>query len=193
MAINAVNVTSTPGFNINAQQAITGLPASQGAKVAQNIQQPTLALGTNAANAAAGGANEVILLSFTIAASGNHTIDLTSVVDALGQTAISLARVKLANFFLLSASQTLADGTTVGTACSGVSVGNAGGDGTNGQPLDLDLQTETFTLGNGGSHCVNNGNATGWVVDGTHKLLYFVNNDGAVTAQLYVELVGGTT
>ncbi len=191
MAIGSLSVTWQPGINVLARNTAPGLPVSQGPALIQNIQSPSLVIGTGAANAAAGGSDEFATVKFTIVGGGNSTIDLTSVVDVFGST-ISFARIKAAAFFLLSAGQATPDGT-VGTACSGVSVGNAGGDGTNGQKLDLGAKTSTFTLGNGGNHIVANGNAAGWVVDGTNKLLYFVNNDGAVTAQLYVVLQGGTT
>ena len=68
-----------------------------------------------------------------------------------------------------------------------------GNSGTHDQPLDLNANTDTFTLGSGGSHCIANGNAAGWAVSNTSNILFVTNNDSVNNAIVYAELVGGTT
>ena len=134
----------------------------------------------------AGGVNEVALNIVTIAASGNTTLDLTSLTDVLGFASVALVRVKAFFFWLLSA----ADDSVNGTACSGVTVGNAA---TNANLLNMGGTTPTFTLGNGEVWAWGTGKAAGLTVDATHKNVLITNNDGAVAAAVLYGFAGATT
>src|SRR5262249_44877586 len=126
----------------------------------------------------------------SIAGGGNTTIDLRSFTDVVNQTAVVLARVKFADFQLLSAAQVAPDGTTTGTAAVSVTIGNSG---ANAQLLDLGAAAHTRQVKNGGFSTFGDGSAAGYTVDATHKDVKIVNDDGAVTAKVLVTFVGGTT
>jgi hypothetical protein len=140
--------------------------------------------------AGVGAVNEAYWNVLTVGAGANTTLDLSAALtDVLGQT-FGFARVKAFMVWLLAAADTLVDGT-VGTACSGVTLGNAATNpwaGT-GYPVS-DQATGTITLANGERRGWARGDATGWVVDGTHKSLKVLNNDGAVAAKLVIAALG---
>jgi hypothetical protein len=138
------------------------------------------------ANNAALGANELISQIFTIAASGNLSLDLTNLTDILFQASISLARVKGILIRLLSAT----DDATNGNGCSGVTIGNAT---SNGFPMFLANTTSEMVLGNGEFVCWATPGASGLAVSGTSKNLYLVNNDASNAAKVQITLLGGTS
>lgn len=138
------------------------------------------------ANNAALGANELISQIYTIAASGNLSLDLTSLTDILFQSGISLVRVKGILIRLLSA----ADDATNGSGCTGIVIGNAA---SNGFPMFLANTTSEITLGNGEFVCWATPSAAGVPVSGTSKIIYLVNSDAANAAKVQVTLLGGTS
>jgi hypothetical protein len=172
----------------NAQLPVTGLQP----RADQETQAPKQAY---VQGAGAGAVNEVYWNVLTVGAGASTTLDLSAgLADVLGQT-FGFARVKAFMVWLLSTAttDTLVDGT-VGTACSGVTIGNAATNpwaGT-GYPVS-DQATGTITLANGEKRGWARGDATGWVVDGTHKSLKVLNNDGAVAAKLVIAALGADT
>lgn len=136
------------------------------------------------ANNLLSGADEMISYLFTIAAAGSATIDVTAIVNVLNQT-INLARIKMYCFRLLD----VADDSVNGTACSSISWGNAA---SNGIQLGLSAAA-TKTIYTGSADMYFDQTTGGFVVDGTHKNVKFLNNDGAVAAAVQISLVGGTT
>src|SRR5262245_48340802 len=117
MAISNVSATFSMGVSYQAQGAASG-----------SQYQPTTAQGNPKKNIAfktgttvTGQINELASKIFNLAASGTTTINLQSLLDVLGTTAV-LVRIKGLMIQLLSAT----DDPDNGTACSGVTVGNAG-------------------------------------------------------------------
>ncbi len=137
-------------------------------------------------NAAIDGADQLYAGVISLAGAGTLTLDLTSFTDIVGRLAQSMARVKSFYAILLNSSQD----SSIGTACSGVTIGNAA---TNAIQLWHSADAHTTPSTNGGETYHSNPTATGWVVDGTNKNILFTNLDATVTAKLYVEIVGGTT
>jgi hypothetical protein len=174
------------GMNLNGNQAASGLSQGSGNQVTDTDSVTYVA---SKSNTTALGADEVACLVYTIAASATQTIDLTALLDLGGQTA-SLARVKGFRFRLLGTAET-SPGGTAGTACSSVKVQP---DGTNGFGLNLTGTTPAFTLNNASCLTYTDGSANGLSpVNGTHKIVDIVNNDGVNAAVVVVALVGGTT
>src|SRR5438067_880364 len=135
MSISSVTATFSVGVSYQAQGAA---PGSQ--------YQPTTARGNPKKNvafttgtSAAAKVNELASKIFSVAAGATATIDLRSLLDVLGQT-VTLVRVKGLLFQLLST----ADDPVNGTACGGVTVGNAG---SSPHALFLGATTHTLVLG----------------------------------------------
>jgi hypothetical protein len=153
--------------------------------------QPTTAQGNPKKNIAfktgttAGGQiNELASKIFPIAAgtSSTTTVNLQSLLDVLGQTT-SLVRIKGLMFQLLSP----ADDADNGTACSGVTIGNAG---SNANQMFLGATTHTIVLGNGEAVGWLSPSANGLAVGSTHENVLLTNNDNAVAAAVQVTVLG---
>lgn len=157
---------------------------------ASNVRK-SCSLGTAAANAAAGGADELASFIQSIAASGSATIDLTSFTDILNIAASSFVRVKAILIRLMS----VADDAAVGTACSGITIGNAASNQFISQSGTgwLSTATSVIDVPGGGFIAFGVANAAGVAVDGTHKSLKVLNLDGAVAAKVQISLIGGST
>lgn len=192
MAISSLTSSLSVQAAWNAVNAITGL--SEGVGNSNTVTKRS-SLGTAAAAAAAGGANQVASWIQTISASGSASIDLTSVTNALQQTAVSLARVKAVFIQLLS----VADDADIGTAATHVEVGNAASNCWASQSDKGWMKTVTqnledvngvFVIPSGGFLAFGTDNAAGVAVDSTHKVLKIANGDGAVTAKVRVTLIG---
>lgn len=190
MAIDVLSYKATVSSAVQAQKSTT-LAAGAPITASPNASK-ALSLGTSAANNAAGGADEAFLFLVSIAGSGNASIDLTSITDLLGQTGVTLARVKHLRIQLLSA----ADDAVNGTAAASVTVGDSG---TN------DLVTQSGGVGwlstaaskmdvpNGGYMEFGVGNDHGVLVDSTHKIIYLANNDAGLAAKVLATGAGGGT
>lgn len=138
----------------------------------------TYVKGGNLAN----GVNVVYSALLTIAASGSTTIDLTSITEVLGSSK-AFARIKAVIIQLLST----ADDSTNGSACSGITVGNAA---STPNKLFMHAGTDTFDLANGDIIAWGTGAAAGIVVDSSNKGIKIVNNDGAVGAKVLLTVLG---
>lgn len=183
--MNTLTATISQGANITGSNNVAGLGAGPGSG---NNLSKTDVFKQSIANGAVLGADEVHEKLYTIVGAGTVTIDLTAVVDLAGQT-ITFARIKFYRFHLLRAAETALDGT-VGTACSGVTIGNAA---ANANLLDLGGTTPTMSLKNGGCKSHTDLSAAGITVDATHKNILITNNDAVNTAQLLVTFGGGST
>jgi hypothetical protein len=152
----------------------------------------SFATGTSAANAAVGGGDELCSSITSIAASGTATIDLTSMTEITGATGISLARLKGILIRLLS----VVDDATNGTACNGITFGNAATNGFTSQAANrgfLGTAASVHDLGNGDAYSYGTARAAGVLVDATHKEIKVVNLDGAVAAKVEISIQGAST
>jgi hypothetical protein len=141
-----------------------------------------MALSSANDNTSLTGADCGVAAIYDVAASGTTTIDLQALVDLAERAAQSLVRVKFAAFMLLP----VAKG---GTACSGVTLGNAA---TNANTLWMGATAHTTPLENGDWILWGKGTAAGKVVDATHKLILATCTDAVVAAKLLAVIVGGT-
>jgi hypothetical protein len=151
--------------------------------------QPTTAQGNPKKNiafkvgtTAAAQINEVASKIFDISASGTVTVNLQSLLDVLGQTVV-LVRVKGLLFQLLSS----ADDAENGTACTGVTIGNAGSHPFLGF---LGGTTPTITLGNGEALGWLTPSANGDAVSSTVCNILITNNDATNPAAVQVTVLG---
>lgn len=185
--ISSLSGTISDSLNWNASNNVTAQnPVLQGDAVSTSY-----AFGTDNANTAVGGADEIVSFLQTIAAGGSATIDLKSITNILQQSGVALARLKGYKIRLLAASGKGAVDSVNGTACSSVTVGNAA---SNGNPLEMDSAADTYTIKNGGSHQHFDPSAAGFVlVSPTTKNVLITNNDGLVAAAVQVTLIGATT
>lgn len=184
MAIGTLDGHLKMELQISAQQSLTGTdysPLSNNSTITKKAD-----FGTDAANAAAEGADQVISFVQSVAAGGNTTIDLQAVTNILQQSAQSFTRIKQLLFRLLS----VADDATNGTNASSVSIGNGGANGTS---LFMGNSAQTFTIPNGGAVGYLGNQTAGLGVNATTKDLFILNNDGAVIAKVQVSVVGGST
>ena len=184
MAFDALTGYAQVGFNWTAQKNGPTSSISFPATVNQNTinAKSSVVLGDNVAN----GANELACWIQTITASGTATIDLTSLTDILNFTGVALVRLKSFAFWLLGT----ADDATNGTACSSISIGNAG---SNGNALDMGAVANTRTLLNGDWTAYGTRQAAGKTVDSTHKNVLITNNDGSNAAAVLIALFGATS
>jgi hypothetical protein len=139
---------------------------------------------------AAGAINEAYVGVLTLGASTNTTLDLQALIDVVGN-ALNFTGIKAIFLQLLGTIDTAPDGTTVGTICTGVTIGNAAANpfGGAGYPLG-DAAAQTITLANREQFGRGKPSAAGWVVDGTHRNLKFLNNDAVNQAKILVGLQG---
>ncbi len=206
MALSTLAGTINSIFQWTATLARTGLNYAP-VTVPDNFAK-AMKFGTAAANAALtngiAGADEVVSKIYVITSSGNASIDLTSLTDVVGQTAITLARIKGICIRLLS----VADDATNGTAATSVTIDNTVTNALHAQSHSGwfdnaneglatggmgDATGSKITIPSGGMLLYALPNAAGVVVDSTHKIIKVVNNDGGVSAAVQVTLIGGTT
>jgi hypothetical protein len=143
-------------------------------------------------NTSPNGANELYSAVIQIAASGTATINVQSFTDVLGQTgaASAMARLKTMKMWLLGTGQTSPDGSVSGTACSGITVGNAG---SNPHPMFLTVAATTFTLNNASSISWDDGSANGVPASATVKNILITNLDASNAANVVLTIGGGTS
>lgn len=151
-----------------------------------NLTTPTITIKHSTPNATAGGGDSLASFILSLAGGATVDIDLQALTDVANRTGHSLARFKYIEFWLLGT----ADDATNGTACSGVTIGNAA---SNAHQLFLGSDTHTFTLGNGEFVIWATRSAAGKVVDGSNKAVKVLNNDGSVAAALQVTVCGGSS
>ncbi len=118
----------------------------------------------------------------TLGTSANTTLNLTSLQGVDGST-INFARVLAWCIRLLSAT----DDPTNGTACSGITVGNAV---SNAFLFNTWSAAATQVLGNGEGMAFASPNAAGYTVGGSNENVKLANNDGAVTAAIEISFFG---
>lgn len=188
MALSSLTFKSTVNISINAQNNLT--PTNLGPVQNSSNLSKVNSLGTAAADAAVGGADEVFSYIISIAGSGTATLDLTNQTDVLNVASVSLARVKDVQFQLLSTT----DDTVNGTTCTSVTMGNNGSNDWVSQSHNGWFLTNTsnFDLPNGSLMRFSTPSATGNVVDSTHKIIKFTNNDSTNTAKIQPTICGGT-
>lgn len=184
MAFDALTGYMSAGFNAsatkNAPSSGLNLPGTTNSPTV-NFKVP-IVLGGNLAN----GANECWQLILTAAASGSVTLNLQSLTDLLNASGVALARVKAFLFCLLGTSEDSVNGT----ACSQVTIGNAG---TNPNQLDLGGTTMTRTLLNGDVTMYASRQAAGRTVSGTACNVLLQNNDASNSMAVYSSGFGATT
>lgn len=157
----------------------------------QNVQQPnkTVTLGSvsgSPANNTVGGADEVYAACVHISASGTATINLQNLTDVVNQPSMAFARVKYWRFGLLS----LLDDPTNGSACTGITVGNAG---SNPFLFNLGGTTPTFTIHNGSFLEYADQSAAGFTCSSANENILITNNDSVNAAGVLVIICGGST
>lgn len=132
-------------------------------------------------------ADEVVSTIVSVAASGTSDLDLgAALTNVVNDTAITLATVKAIVIELLTATDTDANGTVIGSAATNVTVG---GD-INAAVLGFGGATETWTINNGDFLAASR-RAAGWAItNATADILQIVNNDAAVGAEVRVTLFG---
>ena len=202
MALDTLTATFKAQLGWTAQKNITGSDYSA------NVNSTTIAksgsIGTSAANAAAGGSDELYSAVTSLSASSSASIDLSSLTDILGQTSIALVRVKAILIRLLSTT----DDSVIGTAASSINIDNTVANALSAQSNtgwfnNAHEGTATGGAGDatGSKFCIPNGGvlsfytpvAAGVAVDGTHKIIKVTNNDSGVTAKVQITVVGGTS
>lgn len=180
----------TGSLKVQAQWTAATIAASTNYQATQNANTITknlpFTLGTTALNKC----NQIYSQITSIASSGSHTFDLSAAfTNVLGNAAATFARIKGFVFQVLS----VADDAVNGTACSGVIIGNAGGNdvllAVSAQP-GLDEVASTFQMGNGDVWAFFSAGANGIVIDSTHKSLKVANNDGAIACAFQMTIYG---
>lgn len=187
MGISVLTYKATVNSAINAQTNVT--PSAAGAITSNSYPTKSLTIGTSAANNAAGGGDEAFLFILTAAASGNASVDLTSITDVLGASAVTLARVKHIRIQLLSA----ADDSVNGSACTSVTVGDSGTDDWISQSLTgwVTAAAAKIDLPNGAFVEFGAPSAGGVLVDSTHRVVYVLNNDSGHAMAVQFTGAGG--
>lgn len=149
----------------------------------------------------AGQADELFQEIRTLAAGLSETLDFSGgtgtgsiageLVNLLGDT-IVFTKIKAIAFWLLAAADTGPDGTTVGTACSSIKVGNAAAaQALAGASGFLGDTSDTFRVFNGGFAAFGVANAGGVAVsNGASDRLRVINEDGSVAAKYVITVIG---
>lgn len=178
MAIASVSATFSMGINYQCQGNAEG--AAYQPTTAQGNPKKNIAFKTGTTTS--GQIDELYSTILSIAASGTQTLNLQSLLDVIGQTT-NLVRIKGVLFQLLSTT----DDSVNGTACSGVTVGNAGSDPN---PMFLGGGTMTFVLSNGDALGWQTPSANGLTVSSTVKNVLITNNDSVNAAAVQVTILG---
>ena len=194
--MDALTASVTIGVQFTATDNITG----HGNTVNQSSLAKAIALGTSAANAAAGGSDEVYSTILTITASSSTSLDLTSLANIFGTT-ITFARIKAVVIRLLASTDTDSSGTALGTAATYIVIDNTVTNALSSQSntgwfsnaAEGAANGSKFTIPNGAFLAFSLGNAAGVVVDGTHKVIKLTNGDSSLSAKVLVTLIGGST
>lgn len=170
---------------MQAGRIITGSAPIANATTAQ--KKYTFTLGTGAL-----AGNELYGELLTIAGGATTNLDINGALTNLaGSASVTVARVKAILLWLLAATDTAPDGSTTGSACSSVTVGNHA---TAGFLAGFGGATHTWTIKNGAFLFAATPDATGWATTAaTTDVLKIVNDDGAVSAKLYVGLIAAAT
>lgn len=190
MALDSLTSTLKIQLNWTAEDNLTGDDYSPVQNTGTINHQSSV--GTSAANAAAGGGNELISFIQTVASSSSATIDLTSLTNILQATGISLARVKGIVIRLLSTT----DDETNGTAATYITVGNNGSTdwiSQSGARGWLASAASVIDIPNGGAVGASFPTAAGVTVTSSYKSLKIANADNSVSAKVQISIQGGTT
>lgn len=185
-ALSDLTFTFVPSRQWQASAARTG---SDYASVTNqgSISTPVVTVSKSIANATAGGGDSLASFIQSVPAAGTATIDLQALTDVLERSSHSFARLKYVEFRLLS----VEDDATNGTACSGVTIGDAG---SNPNKLFFTAAADmTCDLGNSDFIIWGTKRAAGNTVGGSTKNVLITNNDGAVAAKVQVTLCGGSS
>lgn len=172
MSIRNATFELTTGAEMSCSTVPVGV--SGGGATLQNYTQPDW-------SAAATG-NIVTKVGY---ASGTLTFGTSVNIDLTALTGLDGSTVNLSTLVTFYVQVT---GTT-----GLLTIGNAA---TNGHALDFGAVTDTRTLrpGSAGSqgpgHAVGDPSGTGWVVDGTHKIVKLLNSHGSQSVD-YVVMAGG--
>jgi hypothetical protein len=154
-------------------------------KFSEDIQAPVFEYTKTIANNQVGGADAGASAIHTIpTGAGGYTIDLQALVDFADQAGLVLARIKWVRFYLLPATH------AQGSACGGVTIGNAA---ANGNKLWMKAVADRMELLNGEQVTWGTNGALGRTVGGTTKNVLVVNDDATAVGKLQVTLAGGTT
>jgi hypothetical protein len=167
------------------QKPLAGMPAT----VASNSLAKRIAWQTGAG---LNQCDELYAAVRTLLAGSNETLDLAAggLVNPVGDASITFARIKGMRIYLLGTADTASDGVTVGTACSGITLGGSGS--TFLGPLGG--TTPSFTLQNGMVFGWGTPTSAGFPVGaGSTDTLKVTNNDGAVAAVYEIVLFGSKT
>ncbi len=181
-------LTATPQDNMSwvAQNNLTGSNYSPITNQGRTTKQ--VAYTSTIANAAAGGANELVSYLVSVTASGNTTVNLQAVTDILNTANVNLARVKGYSIWLLSTT----DDATYGTNCSSIRWGG----GTT--PVQFNLtttdaantgNTAAMTIFKGGIVQYFDQTAGGFTTSNTARNLFFLNNDATNAAKIELTLI----
>lgn len=176
----AFPTTLTGGLNMQVQwnaQVTTNLTGIQ-----PNTNQNTLGKNnTWTFGTGAGQCNEIFYQLASITNGAPLTIDLTAVLEILGQTGTTFTKIKQWYFWLLAATDTSPDGTVTGNACSSITVGNAA------TPFlfAFNVGTTTYQIFNGGQWGHSDPNLAGYAV-GAAKNVQIANNDAGNVAKVVI-------
>lgn len=185
MAVTLTSAGLTIQLSWNVSASNTGAPATTNA----GSWNPKLSY-TNGSTA--GKATDYIQVINTLGNAANTTYDLTTTfADLVGTTGISMATVRTFLIWLLSTGQTGPDASTVGTAASSITMGNAASAQafTAATPAGvLGASTDTLNVPNGGFICFGVANAGGFTAGASYKNLKVLNND-SVTATFVLTFV----
>ena len=187
MGLSSLSYSTQGNGSWTAQKNVTGASPNTNQS---SITNAKATLGTQAANNAAGGADELYFSIASIAASGTLSLNLQSLTDILG-AALNFARVKAIKLQLLSTAQDSVNGTN----CSSVSLDTATTNSLTSQSKSgwLNNATSGIDLPNGCYLEFACPNANGITVDATHNILHFTNNDAGNAAAMQITVVGGSS
>jgi hypothetical protein len=152
----------------------------------------TLTKGTNTSS---GNADCKFFGVYTVTYSGSTSVTLQNFTDITGYATNSFARIKYLRIWLLGASQYAPDGVTVGTTCTGVTVGGAYANPYPfiTTPLTNGTSTASFVINNASQYEYRDGSGTGLALTSTTNTVWLVNNSASSQAIILVEAVGGTS
>lgn len=139
--------------------------------------------------ATANKANRIYGDVISIAAGANTTVNLQALTDQLNLSC-NFARIKGVYFHLISE----ADNADIGTNATSILFG---GNGASNQGISGNATygffgngNDTMRVFNGGFAMMGTPSAAGVLIDSTHKNVFILNEDGAVTAKVYVGFLG---
>jgi hypothetical protein len=181
MGISVLSGSQSDSIKWNAQDNLTGTDYSPLQNAGGINKQQTF--NNNIANNATGGANQFVSYLFTIASSGNATVNCTTLTNILQTSNVALVRIKGYVIRLLS----ITDDTVNGTNCSQVTWGNAS---SNQQNLVLATNATAFVY-NGGISDYFDQRPAGFAVSNTACNIKFLNNDSGNAACVQLTLIGG--